>query len=60
MKRVTVIVGKDQVKSRFGKSASAAIARAIADHHKNGRDTYCIWNGKIAARKPDGRIVLVE
>lgn len=60
MKRITVIVGKDEVKPLFEKSANAAVARAIAEHHKNGRDTYCMWNGKIAAMKPDGSIVLVE
>ncbi len=57
MKRTIVLVGKDDVPSRFEKSANIAVARAIAEHHRNGRDTYGMRNGKIVVTKPDGRIL---
>lgn len=60
MKRIVKIVDADLIKPRFEQSAIKAVTQAIANHHKNGRDTYGVRNGKIVAIKPDGRIVEIE
>lgn len=60
MRRVKIIVEKNQSASPFLQRLNDAIAAVILDHQKNGRDTYGMRNGRIVVRKPDGRILDVE
>lgn len=59
-RRRIVIVDDDKVCSPFKTKFEAAIAKAISEHHRNGRDTYGMRNGKIVVTKPDGRILDLE
>lgn len=50
--RKVIKVAPDQVASRFETAANLAVAKAIHEHNKAGRETYTMRDGKIVTRQP--------
>ncbi len=58
--RRSIIVSAEQVAPRYETAANLAVARAIHEHNKAGRETYSMRDGQIVARQPStGRTVVI-
>lgn len=55
-RKVTTVSGKQNA-AQFLSLAVEAVTQAIESHRSHGIDSYTMHNGKIVARKPDGRLV---